>query len=43
MMIGYICLLYIGIQIGASWWYYLLLAIEMLFKFAVAIIEAAKG
>lgn len=23
-MLGYICLLYIGVQIGAPWWYYLL-------------------
>lgn len=41
-MIGYICLLYIGIQIGAAWWYYVLLGLEVCMKMVSAVIEAAK-
>lgn len=31
-MIGYICLLYIGLQINAAWWYYVLLALGTIIK-----------
>ena len=31
-MIGYICLLYIGLQINAAWWYYVLLALGLIIK-----------
>lgn len=41
-MIGYICLLYIGVQIGAAWWYYVLLALGVCMKMVSAVIEAAK-
>ena len=39
-MIGYICLLYIGLQINAAWWYYLLLALGAIVKMVTSVIKA---
>lgn len=39
-MIGYICLLYIGLQIDASWWYYVLLALGTIVKMVTSVINA---
>ena len=41
-MIGYICLLYIGVQIGAPWWFYLLLGLGVCIKTVAAIVNVAK-
>ncbi len=41
MMIGYFCLIYIGVQIGAAWWYYLLIGLGMMIKTGAAILNAA--
>ena len=40
-MIGYACLLYIGIKMGAAWWFYLLLGLGVLIKTGAAILRAA--
>ena len=39
-MIGYICLLYIGLQINVAWWYYLLLALGAIVKMVTSVIKA---
>lgn len=39
-MIGYICLLYVGLQINAAWWYYVLLALGAIVKMVTAVIKA---
>ena len=39
-MIGYICLLYIGLQINAAWWYYVLLALGTIVKMVTSVIKA---
>ena len=39
-MIGYICLLYIGLQINATWWYYVLLALGAIVKMVTSVIKA---
>lgn len=39
-MIGYICLLYIGLQINAAWWYYVLLALGTIVKMVASVIKA---
>ena len=39
-MIGYICLLYIGLQINAAWWYYVLLALGVIVKMVTSVIKA---
>lgn len=41
-MIGYICLLYIGVQIGAAWWYYVLLCLGVCMKMISAVINVMK-
>jgi hypothetical protein len=41
-MIGYALLLYVGVQINAPWWYYLLISVGVLIKIASAIVEAAE-
>ena len=39
-MIGYICLLYIGLKIHAAWWYYVLLALGTIVKMVTSVIKA---
>ena len=39
-MIGYICLLYVGLQINAAWWYYVLLALGVIVKMVTSVIKA---
>jgi hypothetical protein len=39
IMIGYICLIYVGIKIGAAWWFYFLLALGLTCKFISAVSE----
>ena len=39
-MIGYICLLYIGLKINAAWWYYVLLALGAIVKMVASVIKA---
>ena len=39
-MIGYICLLYIGLQINVAWWYYVLLAIGAIVNMVKSVIKA---
>ena len=38
-MIGYALLIYIGVRIGAAWWYYLLIALGVLIKIVEALIN----
>lgn len=42
-MIGYICLIYIGVKISAGWWYYLLIALGVMIKTGAAVLNAAAG
>ena len=42
-MIGYICLLYIGLQINAAWWYYVLLALGVIVKMVASVINAMNA
>lgn len=42
-MIGYICLLYIGLQINAAWWYYVLLVLGVIVKMVASVIEAMNN
>ena len=42
-MIGYICLLYIGLQINAAWWYYVLLVLSASVKMVTAFIKAMNN
>ena len=39
-MIGYICLLYVGLKINAAWWYYVLLALGAIVKMVTSVIKA---
>ena len=41
-MIGYICLLYLGVKVCAPWWYYLLIGLGVCIRTVAAIVEAAK-
>lgn len=41
-MIGYICLLYIGLQINAAWWYYVLLTLGASVKMITSFIKATN-
>lgn len=40
-MIGYACLIYIGVKIGAAWWYYLLCWFGVTCKFFGAVLKTA--
>lgn len=40
-MIGYACLVYLGVKMGAAAWYYILICLGVMIKSGAAVIKAA--